>query len=186
MALAGWLCFLVLVLVLGNPLLTRQWSTLSSDGVGARWVRDVLSYPEWGLPGYPGALQGSLGLSVTIRTVLIVLVVGVLMFATARSMGARPACLGVMLTIWMAVVVGAGLVSALAAPVVIAAGNGGNFPSVDGRLVNSVLVAGGGGAAYGFWVGWLPALVAAPFGGQAARAAGATPEPAPYGLPAGR
>lgn len=186
MALAGWLCFVALIVVLGNPSVVGHWASRPSDAAGLRFARQVLSYPEWGLPGYPAVLPRELGVAVTLRTALIVMVVGLLMFVTARSMVARPAGLGVMVTLWTTVVVGAGLVSALMAPVILAVDAGGSLPSLNGHLIDAVVVSGGAGAGFGFWVGWLPALVAAPFGRLPSRAAGVTPGPTPGVVLAGR
>ncbi|PZS26932.1 MAG: hypothetical protein DLM59_17355 [Pseudonocardiales bacterium] len=177
-ALAGWLSLLALVLVFGNPWLARSWHG-QFDATGTRFEHDVLSYPQWWVPTDPGGLPRGLGLSLTLRAVLILMVVGLLMFATARSMGARPSGLGVMVTVWTAVVVGAGLVSALMAPLLTMAEFGGSLPRLGGHLIDVVLVSGGSGAAYGFWVGWLPALVAAQFGRRAARGPRVAQPPVP-------
>jgi hypothetical protein len=172
---ACWASFLTLVLVFGNPWLASYWQQGRRAGGIAllRGLGNVLTYPEWWVPGVTGYLPRSVELGHTLRTGLIVVAVGVLLLVTARSLGARPSGLGVVLSMWAAVVLGAGLAALLVSPVLSAAVPAALDPSFDHGVVITALAQAGGAAAYGFWAGWLPALLAAVVG----RPAPAPPPP---------
>ncbi len=151
-AFVGWLGFVALVLVFGNPWATRFWASHPLGG-------GVLGFPAWSLRAAAGAAPSSPEVGRTVRTVLLVVVVGVLLYLTARSLRARPARLGVVLMVWPAIVVAAGFAGLLAALVVDTGLQ--SFPTGSAA---GVLTEMGNGVAYGFWVGWLPAVLAALLG----------------------
>ncbi len=135
-ALAGMLPLTALLVALGAPGLALRVGRHAALLPLAR----ILDFASWSAPR-PGSIMGP---------VVLVVGAGLLLFTSARSTRGQSGLLGLLVTGWGLVAVAGGLAGVL-------------LSAVDRALGPSALAAtprlAGTGAALGFLVGWLPALV---------------------------
>lgn len=152
-----------LVLLLGNPWLTRDLAESPSNFDGSRLLQgprvllDVLRFPDWALPGVPGRWSGLRVLATDAAAVLVVAAVGAALLLMCRSLRGRPRTLSLLVAVWAVVAVAAAVGAAAGSPLLGLAllhGEGIRYTPLPYALRQA-----SAGAAYGVAVGWLPALL---------------------------
>lgn len=152
-----------LVLLLGNPWLTRDLAESPSNFDGSRLLQgprvllDVLRFPDWALPGVPGRWSGLGVLATDAAAVLIVAAVGAALLVLSRSLRVRPRTLSLLVAVWAVVAVAAAVGAAAGSPLLgLALQHAEGFRHTP---LPYALRQASAGAAYGVAVGWLPALL---------------------------
>lgn len=153
---------IALVLVLGNPWLTRfpLAARLGFDGIrfsrGPGIVLQPLRLAQWGIPGVVPSSAPKFVLVEDLQALLVVLAVGGALALLGHSFRPRRPALSVVLPVWGTVALAAGFVAAVVEPLFVALDP---FPLRLSEVVARTFVASSNGAVYGVLAGWVPALL---------------------------
>ncbi|MDQ6875596.1 MAG: hypothetical protein M3042_11110 [Actinomycetota bacterium] len=151
-----------LVLLLGNPWLTRDLAESPSNFDGSRLLQgprillDALRFPDWALPGIPGRWSGFRVLATDVAALLVVVAVGAAMLVVCRSLRARSRTLSLLVTVWAVVAVAGAIGAAAGSPLLglTLHAEGLRYAPLPYALRQAFA-----GATYGVLVGWVPALL---------------------------
>jgi tRNA A-37 threonylcarbamoyl transferase component Bud32 len=139
LALTGSATMACLVAALGSPWLAGRLPDLSASVP----LRQAVNFAAWSTDRP----------IVDLRTVLVVITSAVLLFVFGRSVRARPAGIGLLVTVWGVMAVAAAAAGVVASPA--------GAPGIGPGLAAFAVRQASAGAAFGFLVGWLPALLVA-------------------------